>query len=1013
MATDDGSVDKSGLSVDRRTFLTSVGIIGATSTAITGAQASEGKSKTTTKSTQLDASEWEPVDVPFDMATPWYNEVSPATVHDEYPRPQLVREEWRNLNGVWEFSSASEGESAPTGQELNENILVPFPPESSLSGVQRHEDRMWYRTTFSIPHDWLVPTAHPGQGIENNPNSQRLLLHFERVDWEATVYVNGEEVTIHRGGYDSFAIDVTDYLTDEGKQELVVGVYDPTDTGTQPVGKQEVEQDRDIFFTPSSGIWDTVWLEPVPDASIEGLDLTPNIEEEQLELTVDAPERATVKATAFDGDEKVSSITGRANEELSLPVPDPHLWSPDDPFLYDLEVELYDSASRQKEDNSRGNANGRNNVRDDEKVNRGASSPSGRGQAVDVVESYFGMRSIGKQSIRGVVRPTLNGKFVFHNGIYDQGYWPDGLYTPPTDNARKYDLELAKDLGFNAYRKHIKIPSKRWYYWADKLGLLVWQDVPNQPLGQPARNEDAQESFRSELRDMIAQNDNHPSLAVWIPVNEGWGHGKTNYDRIRSTTDFVRNLDSERLINSLSGIDTMFVDGEVKGDMLDNHNYGQVTPLPEPTDTQMSVVGESSAGWTPIDGHQWDDGSPSGNTPAVLVDNLITRAENNWQYMMEDGFSGAINLQTTDTEYHYQGVVTYDREVFKPDLVSDDAVSRIREANQALIDASKQIDQRPYPSVDAPASISADEGFELFGMLTNPEREEAGSFAARNVEFSVGVLPSGFSSEAKTATTFDAIPEGSSETVHWMITVDEDSVDPDIYEFAVEVSFEYENEVFTVTETVEIEVVAGEPRLVGSWPFDNGSGDTATDVAGGNDGTLVGDPQWMSGKAGSALAFDGNGDYVDANTNVLDTTWDYSVAAWVKLDDASGFQTAVSQVMGDGTAFFLQYLGAEGKFSFSFFGGRAFGGPTVEAGQWYHLAAVHDTYEGRAKLYVDGERVAAIDREPTASSGNLLVGRATVDGNAVDFWNGTIDEVRVYQSSLDDATVRDLYESSQ
>ncbi|QLH78434.1 hypothetical protein HZS55_14515 [Halosimplex rubrum] len=977
--------------------MASVAAIGASNAAVSSVHAAQRESGT-------DASEWEPAAVPFDMATPWYDEISPDTVHDKYPRPQLVRDDWQSLNGVWEFAGASEGESAPIGQELGENILVPFPPESSLSGIQRHEERMWYRTTFSVPNEWLMPTAHPGKGVDNNPNSKRLLLHFERADWEATVYVNGEEATTHRGGYDSFSVDVTEHLSEEGEQELVVGVYDPTDTGTQPVGKQEVAQDRDIFFTPSSGIWDSVWMEPVPDSSIDGLDLTPNVEEERLEITVDASEGTTARATAFDGDREVGSVTGPANEALELPIPDPRLWSPEDPFLYDLEVELYKGEMCGQSDGNGEEAGG--------EANDSASSRA-CGRVVDAVESYFGMRSVDKRSIRGVVRPTLNGEFVFHNGIYDQGYWPDGIYTPPTDEARKYDLELAKDLGFNAYRKHIKIPSKRWFYWADRVGLLVWQDIPNQPLGQPVRNENAQEQFRSELRDMIAQNDNHPSLAVWVPVNEGWGHGKTNYDRIRSTTNFVLELDGERLIDSLSGIDTMFVDGEIEGDMLDYHNYGQVTPLPESTDTQMSVVGESSAGWTPIKGHQWDDSDPSGNTPEVLVENLITRAENNRHYMTEDGFSGAINLQTTDTEYHYQGVVTYDREVFKPDLVSDNAVSRIRAANQALIDASKEIDQRPYFSLDVPTSISADETFELAVTLTNPEREEDGSFAATNVELGVSELPDGFETETQTATAFDVIGEGLSETARWEITADSDTVDPGVYEFIVEASFEYDGETITVTETAESEIEASEPRLVGSWSFDSGSGDTAADGAGGNDGTLVGDPEWVTGTVGSALAFDGSDDYVDTNANVLDTTEDYSVAAWVKLDDASGFQTAVSQVMGDGAAFFLQYLGTEEKFAFSFSGGRAFGGPTVESGQWYHVVGVHDTYEGRAKLYVDGERVAAINREPTTSNGDLLVGRATVGGNPVDFWNGTIDEVRVYQSSLDDAAVRDLYESGQ
>lgn len=330
--------DERGLSsvpVDRRSVLGGLATIAASGSAVGGASAEEDGSETASR-----ADAWEPAEVPFGMQTPWYDQVSPENVHAEYPRPQLVRRQWRPLNGVWEFEAASPDDSPPFDRHLDEDILVPFPPESALSGIRRHEPRMWYRTTFSVPEEWLVPTAHPGEGVGNNPHSQRLELHFERVDWEATVFVNGEEVTSHTGGYDSFSVDVTEYLTDEGEQELVVGVYDPTENGTQPVGKQVVQEDRDIFFTPSSGIWDTVWLEPVPEPHIEGMDLTPNVDEELLELVVDVPEGGTVRVTAFDDDGAVNTVSGSTNERLDLPIPDPHLWSPDDPFLYGLRVEL-------------------------------------------------------------------------------------------------------------------------------------------------------------------------------------------------------------------------------------------------------------------------------------------------------------------------------------------------------------------------------------------------------------------------------------------------------------------------------------------------------------------------------------------------------------------------------------------------------------------------------------------------------------------------------------------------
>lgn len=572
--------ETSSLPLSRRPFLRGVtglglagGLLGSQPDAVAGDSAATG------------TTDWEPAEVPFDMATPWYDQVSPETVHEEYPRPQLVWDEWRNLNGVWGFEAASPGDSPPIERDLEESILVPFPPESALSGIRRHEPRMWYRTAFSVPNEWLVPTAHPADGIGHNPDAQRLLLHFERVDWRTTVYVNGEEVTTHEGGYGSFSVDVTDYLTAEGDQELVVGVFDPTDTGTQPVGKQELQDDEDIFFTPTSGIWETVWIEPVEEAHIWDLELTPQVADETLALSVAAPDGTTVRAIASDEDGEVGRVAGPANERLSLPVPDPHLWSPDDPFLYDLNVELTRttdgtrSGSREREhyqvdfvvgdpieELGESGLYARENrlmrfahgTRGEGVSERGTAWPSAKirecleyghittpddgtaevtftvaegcertislvvystpnerftvdsadeqrlldatthvygpgehtisvdlpeeprgGGVLDSVESYFGMRSVGKEQIRGVMRPTLNGEFVFHNGIYDQGYWPDGIYTAPTDEALRFDLQRAVDLEFNAYRKHIKVPPKRWYYWADRLGLLVWQDIPN------------------------------------------------------------------------------------------------------------------------------------------------------------------------------------------------------------------------------------------------------------------------------------------------------------------------------------------------------------------------------------------------------------------------------------------------------------------------------------------------------------------------------------------------------
>jgi len=302
------------------------------------------------------------------LDTPWTAEVGPDNALPEYPRPQMERDRWENLNGVWQFAAADEGDAAPVGQELGERVLVPYPIESALSGIKRHEDRMFYRRTFTVPDGW-------------RGNNQRLLLHFEAVDYETTVYVNGTRIGAHKGGYDSFTFDVTDALKPSGEQEIVVGVVDLTDRGgdpfgppeasSQPTGKQTLRPGG-IFYTAASGIWQTVWMEPVSSARIDRLDMTPNLQDDTLRLNVRASNASSklVEAVAYDGERQIGRVTGPANQELKLPVPDPKLWSPDSPFLYDLEVRLIEgTASRARK----------------------SSAP------IDTVDGYFGMRSVSVQ----------------------------------------------------------------------------------------------------------------------------------------------------------------------------------------------------------------------------------------------------------------------------------------------------------------------------------------------------------------------------------------------------------------------------------------------------------------------------------------------------------------------------------------------------------------------------------------------------------------------------------------
>ncbi len=376
------------------------------------------------------AEEWKPAAGP--LLSRFASDVRPDKVWSEYPRPQMVRRQWQNLNGLWQFAVASRDAAPPVGKNLPQQILVPFPVESALSGVMRSAERVWYRRTFAIPQAWA---------------GKHVLLHFGAVDWDTTVWVNGKKIGTHRGGYDPFEFDIAGALTPSGEQELIVGVYDPTDAGNQPRGKQ-VRSPHSIWYTSTTGIWQTVWLEPVADEHVTSLRIAPDLKAGVVRVTVQGSSAADglpVRLTALSGDEPVASGTGSLGQTIELPILDAHPWSPADPFLYGLKVVIGD-------------------------VER----------ATDSLDSYFGMRdiSIGKGAA-GTTRLLLNGTALFQYGPLDQGFWPDGLYTAPSDAAQRYDLEVTKKLGFNMARKHVKVEPERWYYWCDKLGLLVWQDMPS------------------------------------------------------------------------------------------------------------------------------------------------------------------------------------------------------------------------------------------------------------------------------------------------------------------------------------------------------------------------------------------------------------------------------------------------------------------------------------------------------------------------------------------------------
>lgn len=562
------------------------------------------------------ADEWQPAKGP--LMTRWAADVSPRNALPEYPRPQMVRRQWLNLNGLWQFAHAESAEQKPPiGRDLDEQILVPFPVESALSGRMESAERVWYRRTFDVPDDW---------------NGRRVLLHFGAVDWQANVYVNGRHLGEHRGGYDGFSFEVTDALVAEGPQELVVGVFDPTDAGTQQVGKQ-VREPKGIWYTPTTGIWQTVWIEPVPDAHIESIRLVPDVDAGALEIQVagrGTNDDHTIVAVARELNREVARVEGGVGAPLRLRLERPRLWSPDEPFLYRLTIELVSG-----------------------------------GETTDRVESYFGMRKIEVAPRDGVARLLLNGEERFQVGPLDQGFWPDGLYTAPTDEALRYDIEVTKLLGFNMTRKHVKVEPARWYTWCDRLGLLVWQDMPS-----ARRVPEDQQQFETELRRLVEGRFNHPSIVMWVVFNEGWGQ----YDTQRLTA-MVEELDPSRVVSSASGWHDRGA-----GQIVDMHRYPGPA-APEPEAHRAAVLGEFGGLGLPIEGHTWlrEIWSYQGvDDSRHLTLSYVALVKQVWQLRQSQQLQAAVYTQLTDVETEANGLLTYDRGIIKVDVALVAAANRGR-----------------------------------------------------------------------------------------------------------------------------------------------------------------------------------------------------------------------------------------------------------------------------------------------------------------------------------------------
>jgi beta-galactosidase/beta-glucuronidase len=564
-------------------------------------------------STCLPAADWKPADSP--LTTPWTNKVTADHALPDYPRPQLERPKWTNLNGLWDYAIRPKGEGRPT--QFEGKLLVPFAVESALSGVKRPltpDQRLWYSRSF---------TATPAKG-------SRLLLHFGAVDWRAEVFVNGKPAGTHEGGYDPFTLDITDALKPGAAQELTVAVWDPTDSALQPRGKQ-VLNPNSIWYTAVSGIWQTVWLEPVPTVYIQGIAMTPDIDAHQLRLMVHAGAAADFTAIAKLHGRSVGRISGKANTEVWLPLSVTELWSPDSPTLYDLEIAL---------------------------------------KSGDAVKSYFGMRSVeARADSEGHNRIFLNHQPLFQIGPLDQGWWPDGLYTAPTDEALRSDIEALKKMGFNMARKHVKVEPARWYYWCDKLGFLVWQDMPSAMTRTPPSGvrkgapEDVQfpaeaaAGWERELKAILAANSNSPSIIVWVPINEGWGQHATN-DVLK------KSIDPSRLVDGPSGWED-----RGWGDLKDMHSYPGPDMFPAMKD-RVSVLGEFGGLGLPLAGHLWWDKRNWGYKTfedrvqlQAAYEGLIEKLAP----LVKEGLAAAIYTQTTDVEGEINGLMTYDRKVMKFD----------------------------------------------------------------------------------------------------------------------------------------------------------------------------------------------------------------------------------------------------------------------------------------------------------------------------------------------------------
>jgi hypothetical protein len=935
------------------------------------------------------------------LMTRWAVLVDTNAPLPEYPRPQMVRTNWMNLNGIWQFQAGATNDPVPAGQALSNQILVPYPMESAISGVMQYHEFSWYRRFFTVPAAW---------------SGQRIMLHLDAVDWQATVYVNGQSVGVHRGGYDPFSYDITTYLNG-GTNELIVQAYSPEDAGGQPRGKQTLYPGG-IMYTSSSGIWQPVWLEPVDASGVNNLHIVPDVDDSQVRLTVNTFSTAgvIVSATVLSNGITVSSATGNPQTELDLPVPNSNLWSPENPFLYNLQILT---------------------------VHNGVTN--------DSVTSYFGMRKISILSVNGVPQIYLNNQPYFEMGPLDQGFWPDGIYTAPTDDALKYDLQQEKALGFNMIRKHIKVERQRWYYWADTLGFLVWQDMPscNSYTGNPSPPDVDSNQFMLELTNMVVNHWNSPAIIMWDVFNEAQGQQNTSGGVGQATTaslvQLVKTTDPSRLVNQASGGNYFGV-----GDVFDSHSYPQ--PGNPTSTTQAPVDGEYGGIGFQMAGHLWNPALAGGNYVGASTTNDIAAIYDSFSDDLVDnksasGLNAAVYTQITDVENECNGLMTYDR-YMKPSLglisVSNQKAITAKVSFSTILPNSQNEGQNWQYTTSTPATdwyatnfiaTGWNSGQAGFGTAGTPNAVIRTTWNTPDIwlrqTFTVGSLTpmdraklvfklyhdenceiylNGVLADSATgyASTYITLPLNSAGqnaliangtnliAVHCHNTTGGQDIDVGIY-----------------LQNLVMNSLIVPTDYLNYWPLDETSGTVAHDSSGNGNNATVSGATWSSaGKINGCLSFNGLNYYAQAANSL---SGDFSISFWVKTTQSAGNgDWYYGRGLVDGyTAPDMNDFGTSlngGNFAFGT------GNPdttiistaAINDGNWHQCVATRTQASGALAVYVDGNLSA------TGTGGTNLLTAATYlrfgsRQTGSNFFDGSLDDIRLYNRVLGSNEVTALH----